>query len=132
MLTNYKIYDTDNYFMLFFKHFLQSRGLKALAGSTENWQRLKIADKSDQFLESFMMQIYDSADDRQKKEFEKNIAHLLADIDTCENAAAKFVQLVIADALKGKLINGPNANINHSYLQALHSLVKNDEFLIIK
>ena len=47
--------------MVFFKHFVESRGLKSLVGRIENWQKHKITDKSDNFLEDCMLGIYNLA-----------------------------------------------------------------------
>lgn len=73
LLINYKIYNTEHPFMLYFKHFVQAKGLRSLASSTENWQRCKITDKSDHYLEKVMIQTFDGVDERLREIFLQDI-----------------------------------------------------------
>ena len=62
MVHNFKIYDADNFFILFFKHFVNARGLKTLTNFNEDNMKLNVNNKSDNFIWQSMVHLYNQAD----------------------------------------------------------------------
>ena len=66
MVLLYKVYDIENYFILLFKHLVESEGLNSLISLTKYELEKKHRSKVDRFILEFVTGIYQNAssDDR--------------------------------------------------------------------
>jgi hypothetical protein len=67
------VYNVDNYFILFFKHIVQAKGLALLIDSGENFERTKMTDKNDNFIMNLMLSIYDDSEELEKEKYVSGI-----------------------------------------------------------
>ena len=66
MISVFKNYDPEDFFMVIFKHLVESQGLNSLIYEPLYSQKLKINTKKDDFLQQLMMDKYLSADKEER------------------------------------------------------------------
>lgn len=66
MITGFQIYDPEDFFMVIFRHLVESKGLNSLIYEPLYSQKLKINTKRDDFLQQLMMDKYESADQQER------------------------------------------------------------------
>lgn len=66
MISVFKNYDPEDFFMVIFKHLVESKGLNSLIYEPLYSQKLKINTKKDDFLQQLMMDKYLSADKEER------------------------------------------------------------------
>ena len=64
-MLNFKIYESDNMFILLFKHLLESKGLNSLISSTRYEQVKNRRGRIDDFILELLQEIYMNASELQ-------------------------------------------------------------------
>jgi hypothetical protein len=64
-MINFKIYESDNMFILLFKHLLESKGLNSLISSTRYEQVKNRRGRIDDFILELLQEIYMNASELQ-------------------------------------------------------------------